>query len=387
MTTSTQTRIRLLFLTGVATVALLGGSAIAQSPGASPEHGAAAGAGGDDSGPPGGAIQNGQGADPNAPSGIVAPPQMNFPGRGTSPETGGGDASGSSSPTEARPIPPGWKLPGPPPVGGMPDADAGQGAATENGAAPGAATAPGPTTAPGAARETGATSPTAPREAPPGWKLPGPPPVGAPAPGATSRTESPAGQPTLTNTGRSHGASSTWPCIQARVPELSVGAIWGGGQLDVQDRTWSSDPDLVPLVDKLSQRRVSEEEAKSTIRDYVDGLKDGKADKLSKLFIGLFQIVDAERKQIITGIERYAERQKSLADKIRQDSRELSKVETKMNPTSEDQETIEGLRTQFEWDQKIYDSREQSLSAVCETPVLIEQRLYLLARAIQEHMG
>ncbi|MFK8252159.1 hypothetical protein [Ancylobacter terrae] len=38
------------------------------------------------------------------------------------------------------------------------------------------------------------------------------------------------------------------------------------------------------------------------------------------------------------------------------------------------------------WDTRIYDTRTQAVTAVCESPVILEQRAFALARAIQNAM-
>jgi len=45
------------------------------------------------------------------------------------------------------------------------------------------------------------------------------------------------------------------------------------------------------------------------------------------------------------------------------------------------------LSEQLNWDTRVYDEREQSLRYVCETPVLLEQRLFALGRHIAEHLA
>jgi hypothetical protein len=40
----------------------------------------------------------------------------------------------------------------------------------------------------------------------------------------------------------------------------------------------------------------------------------------------------------------------------------------------------------LEWDLRVFDERHQSLAYVCETPTLIEQRLFALARVIQRSL-
>ena len=42
---------------------------------------------------------------------------------------------------------------------------------------------------------------------------------------------------------------------------------------------------------------------------------------------------------------------------------------------------------QYNWDARVFTERQQSLPLACEVPVLIEQRLFELGRAIRAHMS
>jgi len=44
------------------------------------------------------------------------------------------------------------------------------------------------------------------------------------------------------------------------------------------------------------------------------------------------------------------------------------------------------LISRVEWDTRIFDERIKTIGYVCEVPVLIEQRLFALARAIQQSL-
>jgi hypothetical protein len=41
---------------------------------------------------------------------------------------------------------------------------------------------------------------------------------------------------------------------------------------------------------------------------------------------------------------------------------------------------------QLQWDTRLFDERRQYLAIVCESPILIEQRLFALARVIQRNL-
>ena len=51
-----------------------------------------------------------------------------------------------------------------------------------------------------------------------------------------------------------------------------------------------------------------------------------------------------------------------------------------------DQSALEDAQVQLLWDARIFDDRKASLMTVCETPVLIEQRLGAVTRLIEKAM-
>src|SRR5262249_2282435 len=46
-----------------------------------------------------------------------------------------------------------------------------------------------------------------------------------------------------------------WPCAQAKVPELSVAAVWDGPAIDTARGAWTNDPKLRDLVARLPAPR------------------------------------------------------------------------------------------------------------------------------------
>ena len=49
---------------------------------------------------------------------------------------------------------------------------------------------------------------------------------------------------------------------------------------------------------------------------------------------------------------------------------------------SPDFDAIDAREKQLDWDMRIFQDRQQALTYVCETPVILEQRVFALARAI-----
>jgi len=174
-----------------------------------------------------------------------------------------------------------------------------------------------------------------------------------------------------------------WPCVQAKVPELSPAALWAGPPLDDAAKAWANDAKIKELVPRLAARRVPIEEARKSIADFMTGNAAEREAKGKLLFAGVFERLDAERGAVMTGIERLARRQKDMADKIRESVVELHKIQDMPAP---EQVKLDELSRQVEWSTRIFEDRRKTVRFVCEVPVLIEQRLGALARAIQQGM-
>jgi hypothetical protein len=183
---------------------------------------------------------------------------------------------------------------------------------------------------------------------------------------------------------RSAGAQGDWPCIQREVPQVSPGMVWSGGPLDAEDQSWSSEPRVAPMVLEVTSRRKTPDEAIAAIDAFAASLKEDRASLLTALFAGTFQRVNAERSQIMAGIRRYARKQAGLAELIKQRSLQRAELSHKSSRTEEEQRKLAELTEQIEWDTRIYEERDQSLRYVCETPVLLEQRLFQIGRHISQ---
>jgi hypothetical protein len=174
-----------------------------------------------------------------------------------------------------------------------------------------------------------------------------------------------------------------WPCVQAKVPELSVAAMWAGPPLDNVEKAWERDAAVKDLVPRLAPRRVPIEEAQKAIAGFMVGSTAEREHKGMLLFAGLFERLDRERTDVMNGLERLGRRQKDLAEKIRSDISEVHRLQDLTNP---DEAKLRELATQVEWSTRIFEDRRKTVRYVCEVPTLIEQRLFALGRAVQQAM-
>jgi hypothetical protein len=172
-----------------------------------------------------------------------------------------------------------------------------------------------------------------------------------------------------------------WPCAQAKVPEISVVAVWDGPPIDAVGETWKSDPKVRELVARLAARRTPLEDAQKAAEDFIAASGPDKAEKAKLLFAGLFQELNQQRTEVMDGIDRIAQKEKELADEIRADRAALGEAQ---DGASSDQQKINDLTSRLEWGTRIYEDRRKTIRYVCDVPTVIERRLFTLGRAIAQ---
>ncbi|CAN7639660.1 hypothetical protein LJR231_004917 [Phyllobacterium sp. LjRoot231] len=174
----------------------------------------------------------------------------------------------------------------------------------------------------------------------------------------------------------------SWPCVQRKVPELSIGQVWNGPDIPEVAKNWDTDPKIDDLVGELAARRNPLDVAQKQIVEFAVGLpKEQVNDKMFMLFQGVFDTLNREREQVISGISRYADKQRSMAEDLR---KEASTVDAMRAKPDADPEELDRLDERLKWETRIFEERVQSLSYVCEVPTIIEQRLYGLSKTIQQ---
>jgi hypothetical protein len=174
-----------------------------------------------------------------------------------------------------------------------------------------------------------------------------------------------------------------WPCAQAKVPELSIAAMWDGPSIEQAQKTWQDDPTIKNLVERLAARHIPIEEAQKNVDHFLAGAGAAKADKGMLLFAGLFETLNRQRTEVMNGLERLQRRQRELADRIKVDVSAQHELQDQPQP---DQAKLDELGTQIEWSTRIFDERRRSVRYACEVPVTIERRLFALARTIRQQM-
>ena len=146
-----------------------------------------------------------------------------------------------------------------------------------------------------------------------------------------------------------------WPCAQAKVPEISLAAVWAGPPLDDVADKWKDDAKVSALVSRLAARRTPLDEAQKAITEFLAGSSTEKTEIGKLLFAGLFDTLNAQRSSVMSGLERVTRKQRELGN-------------------------------QLTWETRIFEDRRRVIKFVCEVPTAIDQRLFALGRMIQQEM-
>jgi hypothetical protein len=176
-------------------------------------------------------------------------------------------------------------------------------------------------------------------------------------------------------------ADPNWPCHQIKMPTYSLGAVWLGPELDLNSQSWRDDRDIADLEAKMTQRRIPIADVESAIADLKAKAGTDAGAKLLRAFAAAFQDLSQQRSQILDGLERFGRKQRAMADRIRAENEAVQESANQslggQTPLGADGQ--ERLR----WDIRVFDDRRQTVTYVCETPTLIEQRIGAIARAVQ----
>ncbi|MHA6345980.1 hypothetical protein [Roseivivax sp. CAU 1761] len=171
----------------------------------------------------------------------------------------------------------------------------------------------------------------------------------------------------------------TWPCIQRKVERLSPGLMWpetGAAPPELPDAQRAA---VADLAEALALRRVDLEEAETRIAAFTEA-HGGDPAVLGVVFQRVFDTLSQRRQKIMAGIAEFSTGQIGLSERI---DAARADMETAMAAAEPDYDRVDRLEEQLDWDQRIYTDRQRTLTYICETPVLLEKRLYAIAQLLQ----
>jgi hypothetical protein len=167
-----------------------------------------------------------------------------------------------------------------------------------------------------------------------------------------------------------------WPCVQRRQPTLSLAQVWAGPPPDPATLELAEAAEIQALARAIALRRTPLPDAEARIAAFAE-THDAAA--LTALFVATLEHINLARDRVMAGITRYAHKQAALdaeIDAMRDEFSALNAAEPK------DFDRIDALEADLDWSMRIFQDRQQSLTYVCETPVILEQRAFALGRAI-----
>lgn len=171
-----------------------------------------------------------------------------------------------------------------------------------------------------------------------------------------------------------------WPCIQPMQPHLSLGQVWTGPVPDDAVMALAETPEVRAVAQRITQRRMPMPEAEAEIAAFA---KDADAARLTALMQASLALIDSHRGKLMAGISRYGHAQVALAAQVEARREKMAALEAAVPP---DFDAVDAEEKALDWDSRIFTDRQQSLTYVCETPVMLEQRLFALGRAIASHL-
>ena len=126
------------------------------------------------------------------------------------------------------------------------------------------------------------------------------------------------------------------------------------------------------------------EQAAAAIAQFADAQpQTERDDALKLLFAGLLSTVSSDRAVVMSGIERFQQRQKARAAEIERQGAAIRQLKERAANDEKARAELAAAEDRYNWDARVFTERQQSLPLACEVPVLIEQRLFELGREIR----
>lgn len=181
--------------------------------------------------------------------------------------------------------------------------------------------------------------------------------------------------------------SADWPCVQRKVAKLTSAQMWDGAPVDDLTK-WRDNEEITKLIVVLASRRVSLEQATAAIARFAAAQPQERRDEALKLlFAGLLSTINSDRAGVMSGIERFQQRQKARAAEIERQGTAIQELKERAVNDEKARAELAAAEDRYNWDVRVFSERQQSLPLACEVPVLVEQRLFALGREIRSRMN
>ena len=182
-------------------------------------------------------------------------------------------------------------------------------------------------------------------------------------------------------------ANPDWPCVQRKITTLTSAQMWDGPSVD-DSTQWRDNEEITKLAAFLASRRVPLEEAAAAIAQFAAAQpQDRRDDALKLLFAGLLSTINSDRAVVLSGIERFHQRQRGRAAELERQGAAIRQLKERAASDENARRELAAAEDRYNWDARVFMERQESLPLACEVPVLIEQRLFALGREIRSRMN
>lgn len=185
--------------------------------------------------------------------------------------------------------------------------------------------------------------------------------------------------------GGAAAAEPEWPCVQRYVPEISAGALWTGPPLDSASESGQENEAVRALIARLVEYEVDAEKGARAIDEFAATLGADKDTVLTQLFSGLLDKFNSVRARMLKGTKNFHRRQQKVVARITELEVEMRDLDSEGVALGD--ERRQKLDEELTWNVRVFEEREKLTPYICEEPVLLEQKLGALARAIEGHVG
>jgi hypothetical protein len=181
------------------------------------------------------------------------------------------------------------------------------------------------------------------------------------------------------------GENPDWPCEQILVPEVPPAVVWAGPSITGLEQAWEQDEEVAALVRRFTSPDYDMEAADGEIADFAARQAPAQKDqRLTLLFAGVIQTLNDLRRKEHQSIMRYARGQAARANRLSEDIDEMVRLQEDGSAAA--QERLALMQKEMELKQRMFDEREVFMQHLCTRPIIVEQKLGVLARTIAYYL-
>lgn len=178
-----------------------------------------------------------------------------------------------------------------------------------------------------------------------------------------------------------------WPCVQAKVENLTATQIWDGPAITGEEKWWEDDG-VRKLVPQIVSRRNPIEDVEAKIEAFAQATPEAERDaRMTLLFAGVLDETNKRRRRVVEGLERYQRRQRARSKALEAKGAELAALHRKADGGANLSAQIDRLQRSYDWDARIFKQRQDNIPLACEIPVEIGQRAFAVGRTIRYQMS